>query len=104
MAKRPPDQPKVMTANCLTTGAILYLGPKGAWTRDFSEAAVTGTAEDAAALTERAATAEAQGLVVSAYLLPVTLTDQGPQPLGQRERIRAAGPSIDLIFQPAKVR
>ncbi len=90
---------QVMTANRLDDGAVVYLAPEGAWSERLVEAEV---AEDAATLHRLEAEAEraVRGqLVVGPYLFTVALEAEGPRPIGQREIIRAAGPSVGTDFK-----
>ena len=84
---------KVLTANRLRSGDVLYWKPDG-WTERLADAAVF--AEDAAA---EAALAGAQASiaanqVVTPYLFEVRQTKAGFVPLKEREIIRSLGPSV----------
>ena len=86
-----PFTPKVVTANRLLEGDVVYLAADGSW---------TGTHEDAALLTEadaadaRLKDAEAQpGVVVGPYLADAEATPDGPRPIHFREAFRTRGPS-----------
>jgi len=87
---------KVMTANRLRDGDVVYLAEDGRWSERLEDAwAVESEAAEAglAALAEQAV---AERLVVAPYLMPVAAGDAGPLPLSQRERIRALGPTVRL--------
>ena len=80
---------KVLTANRLQDGVVVYRAPTGEWTLSLDQAARMEEAEAAAAL--EAALAQA-GVLVGPYLLEAD--EKGP--VGRerlRERIRAAGPT-----------
>jgi hypothetical protein len=102
-----PFTPKVVTANDLRAGDVVYLTAAGHWSRLHGEAALFDTAEAADAALARAA---AQSLiVVGAYLADAKAGPYGPEPLHFREVFRTRGPSnyahgkqVDLQ-QPAKV-
>lgn len=84
---------KVLTANRLHSGDVLYWKPDG-WTESLADAEVF--AEDAAA---EAALAGAQAFVtanqvVSPYLFDVRQTKTGFVPIKEREIIRSLGPSV----------
>lgn len=79
---------KVITANALVEGDVIYLSPEGAWVRDLAEAEIftdEAVAEDVL-LTAAARTGEA----VDVYLAEVT--PEGA-PAHFREAFRARGPS-----------
>jgi sulfite reductase (NADPH) hemoprotein beta-component len=81
---------------------ILYLATGGRWSEHFDEAAVAdGEEEEKRLLAIAAADVEARR-VVGPYSFEVTLGEAGPQPISQRERIRARGPSVrpDLARTP----
>jgi len=83
--------PKVITANALLEGDVVYLTTQDVWTRDLSDAEVI---EDEAHSEIRLLDATArQGEVVGVYLANVKLTADGPQPVHFREGFRATGPS-----------
>ena len=83
--------PKVVTANALIEGDVVYLTTDDTWTRRLSEAEVM-TEDDHAQL--RLLQAEGQPeLVVGAYLADVVLREDGPEPTHFREDFRRTGPS-----------
>lgn len=87
--------PKVMTANLLRTGDVVYLAADGQWINDLTQAAVAHVQDDEAALTAIAEDAVRTDLVVSAYLFEVVISDGRPAATSVRERIRAAlSPSV----------
>ena len=88
-----PPALKVLTANRLSSGDVLYWKP-GGWTESLADAEVF--ADDAAA---EAALAGAQASVtanqvVSPYLFEVRQAKAGFVPLKEREIIRSLGPSV----------
>ena len=83
--------PKVVTANDLVEGDVVYLTAEGRWTRRHVEAELLTDAETAEA---RLAEAEAQqGAVVGAYLADARPGPNGPEPVHFREAFRSRGPS-----------
>jgi hypothetical protein len=87
--------PVMITANRLGDGAVIYRTGDGRWTRQFDSAAVVTTAPAATELLQ-AAVADDVG-AVGAYVAPVKLDpDGGRRPGNLRERIRLAGPTIEL--------
>lgn len=84
-------KPKVVTANDLFEGDVIYQTADGRWTRQLAEAEVLRD-EDAARA--RLTIAEQQaGEIVGAYLAEVKISDDGPEPAHFREDFRATGPS-----------
>jgi hypothetical protein len=86
---------KVITANDLRDGLVVFLTPDGGWTHDIAEARVV---EDGADLESAAAYAKAQHdarIIVEPYPIDVTVTGGVPIPQRLREKIRAdRGPTI----------
>jgi hypothetical protein len=83
--------PKVVTANALIEGDVIYLTADDSWTRDLAQAEVI---TDEAQAQLRLLLAETQpGAIVGAYLAEVALTKNGPVPTHFREDFRATGPS-----------
>lgn len=85
---------QVMTANRLLDGAVVYLGSGGAWTEALDAAEIADTDEAASVLEATAKAAVAERRVVGPYLFAVQIVDGRPRPIGQRETIRAAGPTV----------
>ncbi|KIN60813.1 DUF2849 domain containing protein [Sulfitobacter noctilucae] len=82
--------PKVVTANALLEGDVIYLTATG-WTRDLALAEVlTDEADADLRLIEASAQVDH---VVGAYLANVTVIDGIPTPVHFREDFRATGPS-----------
>ncbi|HXW25346.1 MAG TPA: DUF2849 domain-containing protein [Xanthobacteraceae bacterium] len=86
--------PVVVTANRLADGAVIYRTAGGRWTTDLAAAAVATTGEAATAMLA-AARADLMK-IVDPYVAPVELAGGRPRPGNLRERIRAAGPTIEL--------
>ena len=83
--------PRIISANDLLIGDVIYLTAAGDWTRDLAEAAV---ARDDAAAQALLTQAEAQPhRAVGPYLAPVALDGPTPRPLHYREVFRTRGPS-----------
>lgn len=86
---------KVVTANVLETGDVVYLSDGGAWVRDLTKSAVANDAAEVAALEAEAAAAAARQYVTAVYTMDVRLVEGRPEPMSVRERIRAAlGPTV----------
>ena len=87
----PRFNPKVVTANALIAGDVIYLAADDSWTRDLARAEVI---EDEAIAQMRLLDAQRQaGQVVGAYLADVIPGARGPQPAHFREDFRRKGPS-----------
>ncbi|WP_372615028.1 DUF2849 domain-containing protein [Aquicoccus sp.] len=83
---------KIVTANALTSGDVVYLTARGDWSPEIVEADfMTDAAEAAARLSEVQCQSQ---LVIGPYIADVTITANGPVPVTRREAMRAAGPSI----------
>ncbi|MEQ8293592.1 MAG: DUF2849 domain-containing protein [Roseovarius sp.] len=89
MAK--PFTPKVVTANALIEGDVVYLAADDSWTRELAQAELL---EDEAVADERLLFASAQTeTVVGVYLADATPGENGPEPTHFREDFRRTGPS-----------
>ncbi|MBC7155172.1 MAG: DUF2849 domain-containing protein [Rhodobacteraceae bacterium] len=86
-----PFPPKVVTANALLKGDVVYLTANDDWSPNLSDAEVI---EDEAHATIRLLDGTArQAEVVGVYLADVKVGTQGPEPVHFREAFRARGPS-----------
>lgn len=86
---------KVVTANRLVDGLVIFVGPGPGWVTDIKEAEVfdDGPPLDAA-LAFGAGEVKARQ-IVDPYAVDVTLESGSAIPERLRERIRALGPSVD---------
>ena len=83
--------PKVITANALLEGDVVYLTPHDTWTRRLEDADVlTDEADTQIRLIDASARA---GEAVGVYLADVDAQADGPQPTHFREAFRMRGPS-----------
>lgn len=83
--------PKIVTANALLEGDVVYLTEDDRWTRSHTEAELI---EDEAHAAIRLLDAERQGSeVVGVYLADAKAGPDGPEPVHFREAFRARGPS-----------
>jgi len=83
--------PKIVTANDLRLGDVVYLTQSGQWSRLHNEAALY-SAEDAAHAALASAAAQSL-IVVGAYLADAKAGPHGPEPVHFREAFRMRGPS-----------
>jgi hypothetical protein len=89
---------KVMTANLLRDGDVVYLSAAGAWSLWLSEAMVVNDPSGETDLEDGAKQAERDQMVIGPYLMDVAESDAGPRPIGTREKIRAKGPTVHPHF------
>jgi hypothetical protein len=82
--------PKIVTANALLEGDVIYLTADDRWSRNLAEAELI---DDEAHAQLRLLDADRQKSVVGAYLAEATAGPKGPQPTHFREAFRAKGPS-----------
>ena len=86
-----PSTPKVVTANDLLQGDVVWLTADDRWSRDMREAELI---EDEAHAAIRLIEAQAQrSVVVGAYLADARPGSAGPEPVHFREVFRTRGPS-----------
>ncbi|QOL80581.1 DUF2849 domain-containing protein [Pseudooceanicola spongiae] len=86
-----PFTPKVVTANALLEGDVVYFTAADTWTRHLSEAEVLTDEADADLRLIDAS--RQQNQIVGAYLADVEATPEGPKPTHFREEFRRTGPS-----------
>lgn len=84
----------VITANRTEDGAVAFLTPAGAWSAHLAEALLVEREVERDALLAQAR--GQQAIVCDPYIIKVQVDDGHPQPVGTRERIRAAGPAATL--------
>ena len=82
--------PKIVTANALLEGDVIYLTADDRWSRDLAEAELI---DDEAHAQLRLLEAETTRDVVGAYLADAIAAPGGPKPVHFREAFRAKGPS-----------
>jgi len=88
-------KPKIVSANDLFVGDVVYLDGDNNWTRRISEAAVALSVDEADVLI---AESDQPAKIVGPYLLDVTLDHDGIQPEHFRERFRETGPTFNADF------
>jgi sulfite reductase (NADPH) hemoprotein beta-component len=96
---------KVVTANRLSDGVVVYLEAGGGWTEWIEGARIAHGEADAQAILALAERPEQAVAVVGPYLMDVVGEDGRPRPASPREIIRARGPSVraDLGKQAARI-
>lgn len=86
-----PFVKKVLTANDLLEGDVVYLTADDRWTRRHQDAELL---EDEAVAEDRLLWAETQGArIVGPYLADAREGPDGPEPVHFREAVRTRGPS-----------
>lgn len=83
--------PKVVTANALIEGDVIYLTSDDTWSRDLTDAEVL--TDEAVADVRLLDAASRHAEVVGVYLADVKLEAGVPQPTHFREEFRRTGPS-----------
>jgi hypothetical protein len=94
---------KVLTANRLGDGIAVWLDANGEWTENLQGALVARHADAAAALEEIGKRDLSANRVVDVNIIDVVEEHGRLWPLRLRERIRAAGPTVEYAvgFKPA---
>lgn len=82
--------PKVITANDLTSGDVIYLTAADTWSRHHHEAELI---EDEAHAQLRLLDGQRTHAAVGAYLADAKRGAKGPEPVHFREAFRTRGPS-----------
>ncbi len=90
----PVDTGKVLTANRLADGVVVFLTRSGRWSERIDEAAVALEPGSAAALEARGEEGVRSNLITGPYLFEAERRDGRVRALHIRERIRALGPSV----------
>ena len=85
-----PFVPKIISANDLLRGDVVYLSPEHLWSRDIDTAALAQTDEEAQSLLEAA---DQPHLVVGPYLIDIEIKSGARVPVKSREIFRERGPS-----------
>lgn len=84
---------RMVTANRLSDGAVVYLDKERGWIRDVNQG--IAVAEDAAdALLREADVSVRDCIVVVPYVIAVEPDAKGFRPIRFREQIRAFGPTV----------
>jgi hypothetical protein len=93
--------PKVITANRLGDGRVVFLSRDG-WSRLIEEAEVATGTEEAEIALARANADAAANRVIGPYVVDLRLERGRPVPLRLRERIRLTGPTTGNSVAEAK--
>ena len=85
-----PFTPKIVTANDLLQGDVIYLTKQDAWSRSHADAELL---TDEAHAQLRLIEAQTQPHVVGPYLADAVDGPSGPKPVHFREEVRVSGPT-----------
>ena len=85
---------KIVTANRLSDGAVVYLRAGGIWGTALADALLLGDAEQETQALRVASDAHAADLIIGAYAMAVETQSGAMKPTSQRERIRHLGPTV----------
>ncbi len=89
---------RVMTANMLVGGNVVYLVASGNWDEDIAGARLIENDDELRRLNNVAQEALVKGIIVGPYTIPIAIGSPGPNPLSKREQIRANGPTVPAGF------
>jgi Protein of unknown function (DUF2849) len=93
----PCNVPKIISANRLADGIVVYAGYAGAWVERLNEALVFSGKEEAEAGLTLAQGDVARNLIVEPFVVDVTRDAAGLRPSTLRDSIRAHGPTIEFL-------
>lgn len=95
MATTKPGPDRIVTANEIMTGKVVFLTPEDGWSPDPGEAAYAESKEEAEDLLARGQQANARAEVELVDLIAATRDENGRiRPTRNREIVRADGPSV----------
>jgi hypothetical protein len=86
---------KVITANRLGDGLVVFLDEEGGWSREIAKARILEDGPDLDAALAYAQQQHDARVVVEPYAIDVEVKDGVPVPVRLRELIRARGPTVD---------
>jgi Protein of unknown function (DUF2849) len=89
--------PKVISANRLADGIVVYAGLDGSWSEQLSQAKIFAAKAEAEAGLLIAQNDAKRNLVVEPVVVEVTEEASGLRAVTLREIIRARGPTIDFL-------
>jgi len=93
------DNLKIVTANRLRQGDVVYLTDTGTWSTHLNQSRTTRDAAQLEAMLSQAGEAVAAREIVAPYEMEVVEIDGILQPLSTREIIRAAGPTVRADYR-----
>ena len=89
---------KILTANDLLSGGVVYLTSQNNWSPFISQAHASDNASTIERLEASGLRAENEQIIVGSFLIAVTIENGIPRPTRFRERLRVNGPSVRNEF------
>ena len=89
---------KILTANSLLSGGVVYLTSQNNWSPFISLAQVSDDADTIERLEAIGLQAENEQIIVGPFLIAVTIENGFPRPTRFREQLRVNGPSVRNEF------
>jgi hypothetical protein len=86
---------KMITANELRAGYVVFLGANGSWVRTVAEGLQFAEGPELEAAKAYAQAQHDARVVVEPYVIDIIVKDGVPVPEKLKERIRAKGPTVD---------
>ncbi len=86
---------RVVTANRLTDGAVVYLTARGGWSESIADGRIAGGEFETKDLMAWADRSVERNEVVGPYPMAIELADGRNRASGMREIIRAGGPTVE---------
>ena len=93
------DSLKIVTANRLREGDVVYLTDNGQWSSYLNESRTSRDQAEIESMLTQAAADVAARKVVAPYAMEIVEVDGILQPLSAREIIRAAGPTVRADYR-----
>ena len=90
--------PQIVTANRLRDGEVIYFTASGDWSEQLGDAHILAEEEAAENALALAMSRQEELRVVGPYLMDVAVAENRPRAIGQRETIRATGPTVHPHF------
>ena len=94
--------PRVIIANRLSDGRVVFLGPARAWVDEIAGALCADSEDETAELQAIAEECEARCAVVDPYPIEIEVQGRACVPRRRREAIRAQGPSVEAVTGEAR--
>jgi len=92
--------PKVISANRLADGIVVYVGPDGSWLERLEQAKIFASEAETEAGLGRARDDAKRNLIVDPFAVEVASRPSGFDAVTLRNAIRARGPTIDFAPHP----